>query len=272
MGKIRTKVLGNEEEKVQKQKDEVRREAKKEKKLTKLQGKGGGRITDMSAEEVVVPKAAEEVAQPAKESQKKKKAPRPQRRGKKFQDKVKLVDRKKLYSIDEAVKLVKQTSYSKFVGSVEAHINAKEKGLRGNVSLPHGSGKQIRIAIADEALIEKVQSGKIDFDILVASPTIMPKLAKVARILGPKGLMPNPKAGTISSEPEKVAKKLAGGQIQWKTEAEAPIIHFVFGKVDFEEKKLKENLDALIKAVNPTKINSVFIKATMGPSIKIQVG
>lgn len=270
MGKIRTKVLGSEEEQVQKQKDEVRREAKKEKKLTKLQGKGGGRITDMSVEEVVVPKAAEEVAQPAKESQKKKKAPKT--RGKKFQDKIKLVDRKKLYSIDEAIKLVRQTSYSKFVGSVEAHINTKEKGLRGNVSLPHGSGKQIRIAIADEALIEKVQSGKIDFDILVAAPQIMPKLAKVARILGPKGLMPNPKAGTISSEPEKVAKKLAGGQLQWKTETEAPIVHFMFGKVDFEEKKLKENLDALIKAVNPTKINSVFIKATMGPSIKVQVG
>lgn len=269
MGKIRTKVLGSEEEQVQKQKDEVRREAKKEKKLTKLKGKGGGRITDMASSEVVVPKVAEEVIKPVKENKKEKKVTRV--RGKKFQDKIKLVNKGSLYSVDEAVKLVKQTSYSKFVGSVEAHINTKEKGLRGNVSLPHGSGKQIRIAIADDTLLEKIQSGKIDFDILVAHPSMMPKLAKVARILGPKGLMPNPKAGTISTEPEKVAKKLAGGQIQWKTETEAPIVHMVFGKVDFEEKKLKENLDALIKAVNPSKINSVFIKATMGPSIKVAI-
>lgn len=269
MGKIRTKVLGSEVEQVQKQKDEVRREAKKERKVAKLKGKGGGRITDMTAEEVVVPQVAEEVSKATKTVKKEKKAPKI--RGKKFQEKVKLLTKGKLYPVDEAIKLVKQTSYTRFIGSVEAHINTKEKGLSGSVALPHQTGKQIRVAVASEALIEKIQAGKIDFDILVAAPVMMPRLAKFARILGPKGLMPNPKNGTISIDPKQLALSLTKGLTQWKTEAEAPIVHFMFGKTDFEEKKLKENLEALILAVNLSKINSVFIKATMGPAIKVNV-
>ncbi len=259
--------MGSEEEKIQKQKDEVRREGKKEKKLAKLQGKGGGRIADLSQEEIIDPNSLVEKA--TKELKEKKVAKGPKPKGKKFQEKAKLVDKNKLYSVSASVKLVKQTSYSKFVGSVEAHINVKEKGLRGTVNLPYGSGKQIKVVIADDKIVEQIQTGKIDFDILVADPSMMPRLARVARILGPKGLMPNPKAGTISTEPEKVAKKLSGGELQWKTESEAPIVHFVFGKVDFEDKKLQENLEKLIAAITPEKINSLFIKASMGPSIKV---
>ena len=265
MGKIRTKVLGSAEEQVQKQKDMARREAKK---VTKLKGKGGGRITDLTQEKIIDEEALIEKGIVKEE----KKAPKPpKKRSNNYKAKKALVNKEKLYPISEAVKLVKETSYSKFIGSVEAHINMKEKGLRGTVTFPHGTGKLIRVAVVDDKLLENLGAGKIDFDILVSHPQYMAKLAKFARILGPKGLMPNPKNGTISPEPEKVAKKLAGGQTQWKTEAEAPIIHMVIGKVDFEDKKLAENLEKLIASVNPDKINSVFIKATMGPSIKVKL-
>lgn len=268
MGKIRTKVLGSEEEQVQKQKDKLRREGKKEQKKAKLQGKGGGRIVDASLDITEAPKipSQEELKKSAK---KQVKAPRA--RGKKFKEAQAKVEKGKLYPIAEAITLVKNTSYSKFTGSVELIINVKEKGLRGTVSLPHGTGKQIKVAVADDNVIEKIQSGKIDFDILVSHPSMMPKLARVARILGPKGLMPNPKAGTISQNPDEVAKKLSSGQMQWKTENEAPIIHTIIGKTDFDDKKLSENFQSFIKSIGSEKINSVFLKASMGPSIKIQI-
>lgn len=269
MGKIRVTTLGDERtEKAQKQDAQKRREAKKEQKVTKLQGKGGGRIVDASLDASSAPKI--ETEEQIKASVRKEpKAPR--YRGKKFRKSLALVEKGKLYPISQAIELVKKTSYSKFIGSIEMHINVKEKGLRGTVSLPHGTGKQIRVVVADEAIIEKIQSGKIDFDILVSAPQMMPKLAKVARILGPKGLMPNPKAGTISQNPEEVAKKLSSGQMQWKTETEAPIVHIMIGKADFEDKKLSDNFEALIKAIGPEKINSVFIKATMSPSVKVRL-
>ncbi len=268
MGKIRVKALGDEnQENIQKKADEKRRGTKKEKKVTKLKGKGGGRINDLSQDEIVTPQLEEVPAEKAKS--KKAKGPRP--RGKLYKQKLKLVDKSKQYSYKDAVKLVKETSFSKFIGSVEIKINMKEKGLRGTVTLPHGTGKKITIAIANDQIIEQISSGKINFDILVAHPKDMGKLAKVARILGPKGLMPNPKAGTISPEPEKVVEKLSKGQIQWKTETEAPIIHMIIGKTDFENTKLEENLKELVKAIGPERINSVFLKATMGPAIKVNI-
>ncbi len=266
MGKIRVAVLGNEtEEKSQKKEAKKRREAKK---VAKLQGKGGGRIADGSLDVNEAPtiQTEESLKQSIKKESK-----GPRKRSKKYKNALSIVENGKTYSLTEAIELVKKTSYSSFTGSVETHINVKEKGSRGTVSLPHGSGKQVKVVVADEALIEKVQAGKIDFDIVVAHPSMMPKLARVARILGPKGLMPNPKAGTISPKPEEVVKKLANGQMQWKTESEAPIIHTIIGKTDFDSKKLLENYDALIKAIGPEKINSVFLKATMGPSIKVKI-
>lgn len=269
MGKIRVKQLGDEKhEATQKEEAKKRAVAKKEQKTTKLKGKGGGRIADLAQEEVV----AAQVAQPEEKiTAGRKKGRTPRERTKKYKEKLALIDRSKKYALTDAAKLVKQTSYSKFTGSVEVHINIKEKGLRGTLTLPHGTGKKVRIAIADDKLIEKVSAGKIDFDILVARPTDMARLAKVARILGPRGLMPNPKAGTISAEPEKVVAKLSQGQTQWKTETAAPIVHMVIGKTDFEDNKLTENLSSLIKAIGPEKINTLFVKATMGPAIKVSL-
>ncbi len=183
-----------------------------------------------------------------------------------------LVDATKLYPLTEAIELAQKTSFSKFDGSLELHLNVTDKGLRGTVTLPHGTGKDVRVRIADEALITSLEkSGKIDFDILVASPDLMPKLARVAKILGPKGLMPNPKTGTISPDPEKLKEELSKGQLQWRTEAQTPIIHLVFGKVSFDASKLQENLTVLLKAIGRDKIRSAFVKATMGPSIKLQL-
>jgi large subunit ribosomal protein L1 len=127
------------------------------------------------------------------------------------------------------------------------------------------------IKIADEALLSEVSKGKISFDVLVASPTMMPQLAKVAKILGPKGLMPNPKNGTISDNPQEAVKKLAGGQTNYKTESDHPIIHAVVGKVSFEDNKLKDNISTFLTTVGPDKINSVTLKSTMSPAIRLKV-
>ena len=147
-------------------------------------------------------------------SAKKSKSKGPMVRGKKYQEAVKLIDKAKLYPLADAVKLVKQTSITKFDATVELHIALNPATLgdktdyRGSVTLPHGTGKQVRVLVADDAIIAEITAGKINFDILVAHPTMMPKLAKVARILGPKGLMPNPKNNTISDNPEKLAEAI----------------------------------------------------------------
>ena len=179
-----------------------------------------------------------------------------------------LVDKKKKYSLPDALDLVKKTSYSKFDGAVEVVFNVLSKGLRGNVTLPHGTGKTLRIKIADDAL---VANPVIDFDILVAHPSMMPKLAKIAKILGPRGLMPNPKTGTIGENVEELVLRLRSGQQSWKTESDFPIIHTILGKVSFEEKKLSENFAVLLKSITKDKIVSIFVKATMGPNVRVQI-
>lgn len=192
--------------------------------------------------------------------------------GKKYLALSSLVDKKKLYPLAEAIELIKKTSYSRFDGSVEVHINIDRKNLpagrqdlRGTITLPHGTGKIVRIKIADDALIA---NPIIDFDILVATPEMMPKLAKIAKILGPKGLMPNPKTNTIGENPEELVASLEKSA-SWRTQPDFPIIHAVIGKVSFENSKLEENFAALTKSIGKDKMVSVFLKATMGPSIRV---
>jgi large subunit ribosomal protein L1 len=182
----------------------------------------------------------------------------------------KMVDRNKKYSVSEAIALAKQVSISKFDGSVEAHLLTVKEGLKGDVKFPHPLGKSQRIRIVDQALLDELEKGKIEFDLLVASPDIMPKLLKYARFLGPKGLMPNPKSGNIGPNPEKIVEEMAG-KTQYKTEPKAPIIHVVFGKVKTEGKDLEDNLKALITAVGIKNITKVSIAPTMGPGIKIDL-
>ncbi len=257
MGKIKTVKLGDEKaEEAARKKAEVKREQKKAAKAKKIS-------TGESRESKLENPSSPVNRQPSRSSH-----------GRQYKTAVILVDKSKTYPVSEAVALVKKTSFSKFDGAVEAHINTLEKNLRGIVSLPHGTGKTVRVKIADEKLVtdlEKSGPAAIDFDILVAAPAMMPKLAKVAKILGPRGLMPNPKTNTISDQPEKLAKELSAGQSQYKTETDFPIIHTVIGRVSFDDKKLTENFAALIKAINPQKIRSVYLKATMGPSVKVQI-
>lgn len=284
MGKIRVAKLGDESsEKEQKRKAEARRQTKESKKV-KVEGvgmKGGQRVsvvegTDINPE---YKKLIDEVesGETVEESAKKKasKAKKVRVRSKRYVEKSSLVEKNKLYPLSDAVTLVKQTSMTKFDGTVEIHINLNtqalgdKKDMRGSVSLPHGTGKEVKVVVADDAIIAEIESGTFNFDILVAEPSQMAKLAKVARVLGPKGLMPNPKNGTVSPDPEKRAKELSSGQVNFKTEPDQPLIHMIIGKVSFDDKKLLQNLQAVIKAVGTTKINRATLTATMGPGIKL---
>lgn len=283
MGKIRAVAIGDEKvESQQKRKAEARRQTKQSKKV-KVEGvgmKGGERVavvegTDVNPE---FKKLIDEVegadAGKPKKAAKQKKA---RVRGKNYVAKSSLVDKTKLYPLAEAVSLVKQTSFTKFDGTVGLHINlnaaslGEKKDMRGSVNLPHGTGKQVRVVIADDKVLDDVSAGKINFDILVAHPSMMPKLAKVARILGPKGLMPNPKTGTVTPDPEKRAKELSTGSVNFKTEPDQPLLHLTVGKVSFDDKKLVENIEAIFAAVGKNKIVKATLSATMSPGIKITV-
>jgi len=172
------------------------------------------------------------------------------------------------YPIDEAVKLLKAISRVKFDPSVELHLNLLVDKVGGELQLPHGTGKTVKVEIASEKTLVKLNDDKIDFDILIAAPMMMPKLAKYAKILGPKGLMPNPKAGTITDDPVKAAQQWQG-KAQFKTEIKAPLIHLAIGKVNTPAKQLEENFLVLVAAVGPKNITKAVLAPTMGPGIKV---
>jgi large subunit ribosomal protein L1 len=281
MGKIRVAALGDEQsEKEQKRKAEARRQTKDSKKI-KVEGvgmKGGERVSVVEGTDIrpEFKKLIEEVEGGDKPTEKKQKKEHKVRvRGKQYVEKASLVEKNKLYPLSDAVSLIRKTSFTKFDATVELHININpqilgdKKDLRGSVSFPHGTGKQVRVVVADDNVIADVTAGNINFDILVAQPSMMPKLAKVARILGPKGLMPNPKNGTVTEDTEKRVKELSHGQVNFKTEPDQPLIHLIVGKVSFEEGKLEENVTAALKAIGTGKIARATLSSSMGPGIKI---
>lgn len=180
------------------------------------------------------------------------------------------LDKSKLYPVAEAVEVVKKASYSSFVGSVEAHLVVREVGMTAEVALPHSTGKSVKVAIVDEALLEKIAAGDIDFDVLVAHPEFMPKLARFAKVLGPKGLMPNPKNGTLTPNPELKKKALEAGAFTLKTEKKAPLMHLRIGKLDMPSNELVANLEALLKALKG-KVLKLSIAPSMGPGIKVLI-
>ena len=183
----------------------------------------------------------------------------------------KMVDSTKKYSLEEAVALLKKMKYTSFDESVEIHMNVEKTGLRGEVELPHATGKTVRVAIVDDAILNELENGKMNFDILITHPSFMPKLAKYAKVLGPKGLMPNPKAGTISPTPEEVARKFLKGTLRWKTEPKFPLIHQMVGKLSYEDAKLVENLKAFIEAVGKMRIFQAYLSSTMTPGVRIDL-
>lgn len=282
MGKTKTAFVGDiTEEKKEKAKTPEQKERAKSPERSRrvhIAGlKGGQRVKMVEAEVPVEPKVTEskEKAKGPERGHSAERSRSPKRvervRSKKYLEAKAKVDNSKTYSIPEAVKLVKETSYSKFDGSVELHLLVKKAGISANVALPHFAGKEKKIEVASDETIKKLAGGKIDFDALLATPEMMPKLVPYARILGPKGLMPNPKTGTLIKT-ARDAEKFSGNTLNLKTEKDAPLIHTTIGKVSQAGKELVENIEAVLASLGGTKqIVRVYAKASMGPSVKLQI-
>lgn len=183
------------------------------------------------------------------------------------------VDPQKKYELVEAVKLLKSTNITKFASTVTLHINlvTKDAPTRVEVTFPHMAGAAKRVAIVTDELLKDIENAKIEFDILVTSPAFMPRLAKYAKVLGPKGLMPSPKAGTVTADPEKKAKEFALGKTVVKAEAKFPLMHVTVGKIDQPEAELVENVRALLEAVKLKNVTKATLASTMSPGIKLQL-
>ncbi len=189
-------------------------------------------------------------------------------RSKKYKAVRSKVDRTKTYDPFSAIELVKKLSYTQFPGTISTHLTTKEQGLTQEITFPHSTGQERNIEIASDKTLEKIEAGDIDFDVLLAAPAMMSKLTKYAPILGPRGLMPNPKNGTLTPKPEQRKKELESGKRMLKTERKAPLIHVSIGKTDMETKKLVENLQTLIEAFQ-NKLTKLTISATMSPGVKV---
>ena len=280
MGKIKVRTLGDES--LENKQKEISKQKAHEKKLVKG-GKGGERVVSVGPSEeelakIQLPKepssakvteGQEETSKAKTKKIKKNKKAAPH--SKSYQAALASFDRSKQYKLPDALSMLEKLKRSKFDETVELHINTIEIGVSGNVSLPHGTGKQIKVAIADDDILAKVAAGKIEFDILLADPSMMPKLARVAKILGPRGLMPNPKNGTLVKDPKKAAEEFKKGQINFRTELKAPILHVIVGKMSFGDKKLTDNITMLIEAIKREKIRNVTLKSTMSPGIKLEI-
>ena len=222
------------------------------------------------------------------------------KRGKKYLEAAKLVDSTKKYSLDEAVELVKKTSIVKFDATVEAAFKLNidprkaEQNLRGAVSLPHGTGKTVRVLViasgakAKEALdagadyagdaeyLEKIKMGWFEFDMIIATPDMMGELGKLGRVLGPKGLMPNPKTGTVTMNIEQTVKEFKAGKVEYRTD-KVGNIQVPVGKVSFSDEALKENIQAIYRQllrIKPSTVKGVYVlsanvTSTMGPGVKV---
>ena len=223
------------------------------------------------------------------------------KRGKKYVEAAKAVDRANLYETEEAISLVKKTAVAKFDETIEAHIRTgcdgrhADQQIRGAVVLPHGTGKTVRVLVfaknakADEAqvagadfvgaeeLIPKIQNeGWLDFDVVVATPDMMGVVGRLGRVLGPKGLMPNPKAGTVTMDVTKAVQEIKAGKIEYRLD-KTNIIHVPIGKASFTEEQLNENFQTLIDAIIKAKpaaakgqyIRSATLTSTMGPGVKL---
>jgi len=223
--------------------------------------------------------------------------------GKKYVEASSKLDKNKLYSLDEAVKLVKETSVTNFDSTVEVaiklNIDAKksDQSLRGSFVLPNGTGKTKRVLViakgeaatkakeagatyvGDKDMIDKIaKENWFDFDVIVATPDMMPELGKIGKVLGPKGLMPNPKTGTVTQDVAKAVKEVKEGRIEYRTDSYGNV-HVIVGKVSFDDVKLVENVKAFVSLIQKTKpsavkgtyIKNVSVAATMGPGVKVDL-
>lgn len=184
------------------------------------------------------------------------------------------IDHNQIYPIEEAIEKVLETSKVKFDATIEAHIRLSIGNIRSTITLPSGAAKEKKVAIVDdknvEAFVAEVKTGKIDFDVLISTPSAMPKLAQLAKVLGPKGLMPNPKAGTVVEDTKTAAEEIKSGKVEYRQDGNK-IIHIAIAKVSFGAEKIKANLEALIKALPKNKLVAIYLTSTMGPSVKVEL-
>ena len=276
----------------------------KEEVFAKSGKKSKKHIEEVKAEEERQARKAERAAEGAVEKPKgAKPVTRPliERRGKKYQEAAKLVEKGKLYSLKDAIELAIKASPVKFDATLEAHVRLgvdprqADQNIRTTIVLPNGSGKTVRVAVfapidvcktakaagadiaEDEEFLKQLDKGVIDFDVLISTPAYMPKLGKYARLLGPKGLMPNPKAGTVTMDVEKAVKESKAGKVEYRVDKQS-IVHIGFGKASFGTEKLLENANVFFESLKSQKPNSlkgtyvksVFITTTMGPSIAVE--
>jgi large subunit ribosomal protein L1 len=220
--------------------------------------------------------------------------------GKKYKNAAKKVDAHKLYSVDEAMAVVKETASAKFVESVDIAVRLgvdpkkADQAVRGTVALPHGIGKSVRVLVmakapkdaeakaagADHAgleeYVEKIKGGWADIDVIIATPDVMVEVGKLGKILGPRGLMPNPKSGTVTLDVATAVKEVKAGKIEFRVD-KAGVVHATVGKVSFDKEKLAENVKAFLTTVGKLKpstskgqyVKSIFVSSTMGPSVQI---
>ena len=264
--------------------------AETEAKLEKEARKEAGDTTPQDGSEEVVKKGPKPVTRTTLE-----------RRGKNYRKVAEKIEAAKLYTLEEAVKLAAETNPAKFDASVEIHVRLNvdprqaDQNIRTTVSLPHGTGKTIRVAvfapeadhkaakdagadvIGDETFIAQLDKEVIDFDILVATPQYMPKLGKYARLLGPRGLMPNPKSGTVATDVAKAVKEAKAGKVEYRVDKQA-IVHLGVGKVSFGAEKLTDNAKAFFESLQSQKpsslkggfVKTITISTTMGPGVKVE--
>lgn len=201
---------------------------------------------------------------------------------KKYFEAAEQVDKGRKYSIPEAVEMAQKTSYTKFDGTLEIHVSTNVKNLRGLVQLPFASGKKLKIIafgkgaedsgadlVGDDKALEEIMKGRVGFDALIATPDWMPRLARAAKVLGPRGLMPNPKNNTVTTDLKKAVDELQSGRTEYKSEKNLPVIHLGLGKLSQPGEELTQNIKVLLTTIGKSKVKKAAITATMGPSIKI---
>lgn len=280
----------------------VETEAPAEEKFAKAGKKSKKHVEEVKAEEERQARKAEAAAEPEKKA-----GPKPvtrsrlERRGKNYRKAAEKLEKGKVYSLTDAIKLAIETSPVKFDATVEMHFRLgvdprqADQNIRATVTLPAGTGKSVRVAVfapldlakaakaagadiaEDEEFTKRLDKEQLDFDVLISTPQYMPKLGKYARLLGPKGLMPNPKAGTVTTDIEKAVKEAKAGKIEYRVDKQA-IIHVGLGKVSFGADKIAENVNAFLESLKAQKpasikgqfVKSVFISTTMGPSIQVE--
>ncbi len=259
MGKKKTAILGSENEQELKDKKTVAREQKKMR-MGKTQ-----KVTEVTSDKVT------ETVESPTEVKTVKKVKAAHARSKRYMAMKKLVPVEVGHSISDGINLVRKTSLAKFGGSMELHITLKDKNWSKEIELPHAlPTKAKRIVAATDEVIAQIESGKIDFDVLVTTPAQMGKLVRFAKVLGPKGLMPNPKNGTVAENVEAAIKKLQSDKsVKLKTEKDGPAVHTVVGKLSMTDKQLEENVAAILAVMPAGKVSKVILKSTMSPAVRL---